>query len=155
MRKKKWTARVVSGLISAVMVLSTAVTPMTAYASELIPEEELKAYVEALPELDQVKDTLDADEIVTAKDLEVEFGAEIDLKKDFTNIEIPGKEKVNVKFYEAKDADKADFSTERAGTYKADYYVEPANEQHPVYRKIFSNSRETKRCKDDCKGSGV
>ena len=57
----------ISGLLSAVMVLSAAVTPMTAFASELIPEEELKAYVEALPELDQVKDTLDADEIVNMK----------------------------------------------------------------------------------------
>ena len=134
LKKKNLATRMVSGLLSAIMVLSTAVTPITAFASEINPEEELKAYVEALPELDQVKDTLDADEIVTAKDLEVEFEAEIDLKKDFTNLKIPNKEKVNVKFYEAKNADKADFSTSMAGTYKAVYYVEPANEQHPVYR---------------------
>ena len=124
----------ISGLLSAVMVLSAAVTPATAFASEMIPEEELKAYVEALPELDQVKEQLDPEEIVTAKDYEVDFDAEIDLKKDFTNLEIPDKEKVNVKFYEAKDSDQAEFSTGRAGTYKAVYYVEPANEQHPVYR---------------------
>ena len=124
----------ISGLLSAVMVLSAAVTPATAFASEMIPEEELKAYVEALPELDQVKDQLDPEEIVTAKDYEVDFDAEIDLKKDFTNLEIPDKDKVNVKFYEAKDSDQAEFSTGRVGTYKAIYYVEPANEQHPVYR---------------------
>ena len=123
-----------SGLLSAVMVLSAAVTPATALASEMNPEEELKAYVEALPELDQVKDQLDADEIVTAKDLEVDFDAEIDLKKDFTNLEIPNKDRVKVNFYEAKNPDKADFSTSMAGTYKAVYYVEPTNEQHPVYR---------------------
>ena len=123
----------ISGLLSAVMVFSAA-APVTAFASEMNPEEELKAYVEALPELEQVKDQLDADEIVTAKDLEVEFDSEIDLKKDFTNLEIPDKEKVNVKFYEAKDSDQTEFSTGRAGTYKAVYYVEPANELHPVYR---------------------
>lgn len=123
-----------SGLLSAIMVLSAAVTPATAFASEMNPEEELKAYVEALPELDQVKDQLDPEEIVTAKDLEVDFDAEIDLKKDFTNLEIPDKEKVNVKFYEAKDSDQAEFSTGKTGTYRAVYYVEPRNEQHPVYR---------------------
>ena len=124
----------ISGLLSAVMVLSAAVTPATAFASEMIPEEELKAYVEALPELDQVKEQLDPEEIVTAKDYEVDFDAEIDLKKDFTNLEIPDKEKVNVKFYEAKDSDQAEFSTGKTGTYRAVYYVEPRNEQHPVYR---------------------
>ena len=92
MKKKSFTARMISGLLSAVMVLQAAVTPITAFASEMNPEEELKAYVEALPELDQVKDQLDPEEIVTAKDYEVDFNAEIDLKKDFTNLEIPDKD---------------------------------------------------------------
>ena len=134
MKKKSFTARMISGLLSAVMVLQAAVTPITAFASEMNPEEELKAYVEALPELDQVKGQLDPEEIVTAKDYEVDFNAEIDLKKDFTNLEIPDKDKVKVNFYEAKNGDKADFSTGMAGTYKAVYYVEPTNELHPVYR---------------------
>ena len=134
MKKKSITARMISGLLSAVMVLQAAVTPITAFASEMNPEEELKAYVEALPELDQVKDQLDPEEVVTAKDYEVDFDTEIDLKKDFTNLEIPDKDKVKVNFYEAKNADKADFSTGMAGTYKAVYYVEPTNELHPVYR---------------------
>ena len=134
MKKKSFTARMISGLLSAVMVLQAAVTPITAFASEMNPEEELKAYVEALPELDQVKDQLDPEEVVTAKDYEVDFDTEIDLKKDFTNLEIPDKDKVKVNFYEAKNADKADFSTGMAGTYKAVYYVEPTNELHPVYR---------------------
>ena len=59
MKKKSITARMISGLLSAVMVLQAAVTPITAFASEMNPEEELKAYVEALPELDQVKDQYD------------------------------------------------------------------------------------------------
>ncbi|HAE44621.1 MAG TPA: hypothetical protein DCG37_03335, partial [Lachnospiraceae bacterium] len=134
MRKKNWATRMISGLLSAVMVVSAAVTPITALASEVTPEENLKAYVESLPELDQVKDLLDSEEIVTAKDYEVDFDAEIDLKKDFTNLEIPDKKKVNVKFYEAKDADKKDFAPNQAGTYRAVYYVEPVNEQHPSYR---------------------
>ena len=134
MRKKNWATRMISGLLSAVMVVSAAVTPITALASEVTPEENLKAYVESLPELDQVKDLLDSEEIVTAKDYEVDFDAEIDLKKDFTNLDIPEKKKVNVKFYEAKGADKKDFAANKAGTYKAVYYVEPVNDQHPAYR---------------------
>jgi len=124
----------ISGLLSAVLVLSAAVTPVTTFASEINPEEELKEYVESLPELEQVKTELDADEIVAAKDMEVDFDAEIDLKKDFTNLDIPEKKKVNVKFYEAKGADKKDFAANKAGTYKAVYYVEPVNDQHPAYR---------------------
>ena len=38
----------ISGLLSAVMVLSAAVTPMTAFASEMNPEEELKTCKEQL-----------------------------------------------------------------------------------------------------------
>ena len=54
MKKKSFTARMISGLLSAVMVLQAAVTPITAFASEMNPEEELKAYVEALPELERL-----------------------------------------------------------------------------------------------------
>ena len=134
MRKKNRVTRMISGLLSAVMVLAAAASPMTAFASELTPEEELKAYVEALPELETVKDQLDPEEIVTAKDYEVEFDADIDLRKDFTNLEIPDREKVKVTFYEAKNTDREDFSTGRAGTYQAVYYVEPYQTEHPAYR---------------------
>jgi exodeoxyribonuclease III len=90
MKKKSFTARMISGLLSAVMVLQAAVTPITAFASEMNPEEELKAYVEALPELDQVKDQLDPEEVVTAKDYEVDFDTEIDLKNPKSNTKNAG-----------------------------------------------------------------
>ncbi|WP_347046794.1 hypothetical protein [Blautia obeum] len=37
---------------------------------------------------------LDADEVVTAKDLEIEMGASFDIEKDFSNIEISDSKKV-------------------------------------------------------------
>ena len=134
MKKKRWAARMISGFLSAVMVLSSAVTPMKVFASEKMPEEELKKYVASLPELDQVREVLDSDEIVTAKDYEIDYEAAIDLRTDFTGLDIPDRDKVNIKLYEVKNEDNTDFSTSRAGTYKAVYYVEPTNEQHPVYR---------------------
>ena len=134
MKKKRWAARMISGFLSAVMVLSSAVTPMKVFASEKMPEEELKKYVASLPELDQVREVLDPDEIVTAKDYEIDYEAAIDLRTDFTGLDIPDRDKVNIKLYEVKNEDNTDFSTSRAGTYKAVYYVEPTNEQHPVYR---------------------
>ena len=134
MKKKRLASRMISGLISAVMVFSSAVSPMSVYASEKMPEEELKEYVASLPELDQVRDVLDPDEIVTAADYEVDFETGIDLRTDFTGLEIPNRDKVTINLYEVKSEENADFSTSRPGIYKAVYYVEPVNEQHPVYR---------------------
>ena len=134
MKKKNWATRMISGLLSAMMVLTTVVTPMTVMASEIIPEDELREYVSSLPELKDVKDQLDPDEIVEAKDYEVDFGTEIDLRNDFTNMEIPNRDKVKVSFFEAKNAAGTDYSANNADTYKAVYYVEPMNEMHPVYR---------------------
>ena len=53
---------------------------------------------------------------------------------DFTNIRIPDEKKVRVTFYEAKNADQKAFTSSRADTYKAVYYAEPANTDHPAYR---------------------
>ena len=44
MKKKSITARMISGLLSAVMVLQAAVTPITAFASEMNPEEDQPEY---------------------------------------------------------------------------------------------------------------
>ena len=46
------------------------------------------------PSYESVKDLLDADEVVTAKDLEIEMGASFDIEKDFSNIEISDSKKV-------------------------------------------------------------
>ena len=132
--KKYWTARMLSGILSAVMLFSVAAAPVAAWAADSSPEEKLEDYVASLPELKDVKNQLDKDEIITAKNYEIEFGTEIDLKKDFTNISIPDPEKVNAAFYEAKTGDGVAFSTNHAGTYKAVYYAEPVNTRHPAYR---------------------
>lgn len=46
------------------------------------------------PSYESVKDLLDADEVVTAKDLEIEMGASFDIEKDFSNSEISDSKKV-------------------------------------------------------------
>ena len=77
-------------------------------AGESSPGNDLREYVSSLPELEDIRDQLDGDEIVTAEDYEVGFGSDIDLKTDFTNLKIPDRKKVAVSFYEAKNAEKKD-----------------------------------------------
>ena len=134
MEKERWAKRMISGLLAAAMFLSFAAMPVSSMAEEHPPAEDIDAYVASLPELDKVMDQLDEDEVVTAKDLEVEYASKIDLTKDLTNITIPDSKKVAVTFYEAKDASKNDFTASRSGTYKAVYYAEPVNTEHPAYR---------------------
>ena len=120
MKKKYWTTRMLSGVLSAVMVVSVAIIPMTAsVAASPRKDEDIGEYVASLPDLEDVRDKLDKAEIVTAKDLEVDFGAEIDLREDLTDIKIPDKKKVSISFYEAKNEDGKSFTTSRADTYKA------------------------------------
>lgn len=134
MKQNKWFKKAVSGLLTAVTLLTSAVSPLTVMAAEPSPEEQLAAYVSSLPELNTVREQLDADEIVTAKNYEVEFGAEVDLQNDFTKLEIPDEKKVSVSFFEAKDSNGNEFSTSHADSYHAVYYVEPVNTEHPAYR---------------------
>ena len=72
----------ISGLLAAAMFLSVAAMPVSSMAEEHPPAEDIDAYVASLPELDKVMDQLDKDEVVTAKDLEVEYASKIDLTKD-------------------------------------------------------------------------
>ena len=136
MRAKYWTKRMLSGVLSAVMVLSVAAGPVSALASDTKTDtkKNIEEYVSSLPDLDDARDSLDRDEIVTAKSIELDYGAEIDLKEDFTGIRIPDKKKISVSFYEAKNEDGKSFTTSRADTYKAVYYAEPVNTEHPAYR---------------------
>lgn len=48
------------------------------------------------------KNELDADEVVKAKDLELETGSIFEVEKDFTGLEIPDEKKVKITFHEAK-----------------------------------------------------
>lgn len=76
-------------------MLSTVLSPMTAYAAEIQPEEKPPLY-------EEVKDLLDEDEVVTAKDYEIETGSVFDVKSDYTGLEIKDDIKVKVTFEEAK-----------------------------------------------------
>lgn len=50
-----------------------------------------------------MKDLLDEDEVVTAKDYEIETGSVFDVKSDYTGLEIKDADKVKVTFEEAKN----------------------------------------------------
>ncbi len=139
MKKKGNFRKVVSGLLAGMTMLSTVLSPMTAYAAEIQPEEKPPLY-------EEVKDLLDEDEVVTAKDYEIETGSVFDVKSDYTGLEIKDDNKVKVTFEEAKNEKNEDFTTDHADTYKAVYYVEPVNQEHPKYqisRKLIVREKET------------
>ena len=139
MKKKGNFRKVVSGLLAGMTMLSTVLSPMTAYAAEIQPEKKPPLY-------EEVKDLLDEDEVVTAKDYEIETGSVFDVKSDYTGLEIKDDNKVKVTFEEAKNDKDEDFTTDHADTYKAVYYVEPVNQEHPKYqisRKLIVREKET------------
>ena len=139
MKKKGNFRKVVSGLLAGMTMLSTVLSPMTAYAAEIQPEEKPPLY-------EEVKDLLDEDEVVTAKDYEIETGSVFDVKSDYTGLEIKDDNKVKVTFEEAKNDKNENFTTDHADTYKAVYYVEPVNQEHPKYqisRNLIVREKET------------
>ena len=128
MNVKKNARRVMSGLLTAVTVLSTVLSPAVAYASDDAGS------VKKIPYYEEIKDQLDEDEVVTAKDYEIKVGDNFDVKSDYTGLTIQDDSKVKVTFQEAKDTDGNDFSTDYANSYKAVYYVEPQTTDHPTYQ---------------------
>ena len=128
MNVKKKARRVMSGLLTAVTVLSTVLSPAVAYASDDAGS------VKKIPYYEEIKDQLDEDEVVTAKDYEIKVGDNFDVKSDYTGLTIQDDSKVKVTFQEAKDTDGNDFSTDYANSYKAVYYVEPQTTDHPTYQ---------------------
>lgn len=127
MRKTGNLRRLVSGFLAGMTLLSTVLSPMTAYAAESKAEEKPPLY-------EEVKDLLDEDEVVKAKDYEITVGSEFDVTCDFTGLEIKDDKKVKVTFEEAKNEEGKDFALDHADSYKAVYYVEPVNEAHPKYQ---------------------
>ena len=127
MKVKQKAKRVVSGLLTAVTLLSTVLSPISSYAAELPKERKL-------PLLEEVQSQLDEDEIVLAKDHQVEVGTNFDVKTDFTGLEIKDAAKVKITFEEAKNEQGEDFTTSHADTYKTVYYVETVNQEHPNYQ---------------------
>ena len=79
---KRRTKKLVSELLAVVTVITTAFVPMVTYAAE----GEVKDT--AIPYYKEVKDQLDADEVVVAKDIEITVGSDFNVKTDFSGIEI-------------------------------------------------------------------
>ena len=127
MKVKQKAKRGVSGLLTAITLFSTVLSPISSYAAEL-PEEGKP------PLLEEVQNQLDEDEIVIAKDYQLEVGTKFDVKTDFTGLEIKDNAKVKITFEEAKNEKGEDFSTSHADIYKTVYYVEPVNQEHPKYQ---------------------
>lgn len=127
MKNKKNMRRFLSGFLAMLTVLSTILSPILSYAADVVPVPEEPPLYEA------VKNELDADEVVKAKDLELETGSIFEVEKDFTGLEIPDEKKVKITFHEAKNEEKQDFTTDYEDTYKAVYYVEPVS-GHPIYQ---------------------
>lgn len=127
MKVKQKAKRVVSGLLTAVTLLSTVLSPISSYAAELPKERKL-------PLLEEVQSQLDEDEIVLANAHQVEVGTSFDVKTDFTGLEIKDAAKVKITFEEAKNEQGEDFTTSHADTYKTVYQVEPVNQEHPNYQ---------------------
>lgn len=127
--------RILSGMLSVMTILTSVVQPVTAYAAETEPEP--AAYEAEYPALEEVRDKLAEDEIVTAQDYEVEAGSGFDVKSDFSGMEI-NREKVKVTFHEAKNEAGQDFDGNRADSYKAVYFVEPVsgNPRYHVIRHV-------------------
>lgn len=128
MRKQKGNAkRIMSGFMAVLTVLSTMMQPVTTFAAEASTDGKIPLYKD-------VADLLDADEVVVAHDHEVSVGSSFDIKADFSGIEIPGNDKVKVKFQQAMNDEGESFTTDHEDSYKAVYYVEPQKTDHPTYQ---------------------
>ena len=138
--------RVVSGLLSAVTVLSAFLQPVVIQAAET----EQAAYEAEYPALDKVKDKLAEDEIVTAEDHEMEAGSDFDVEHDFSGLKFSS-DKVKVTFHEAKNRDGQKLDCNRADTYKAIYFVEPAskNPSYHVCRNIIVKEKKSEDSEDE------
>ncbi len=132
MKRIKW-KQILSGVMAVMTVLTSAVSPMNAYAAEADTNTAL------YPAYEEVKEYLSVDEVVIAGDYEIEVGTAFDAETDFSGIEIPDESKVKVKFHEAKNAAGELFNSDHADTYQAVYYVDPVsgNPSYQVCRNII------------------
>lgn len=123
--KGKW-KRMVSGMLTAVTLMSTIIQPVAVSAAE--PEKTKP------PLYEEVKELLDADEVVKAHDYEMEVGYSFDASTDFYGIEITDSQKVKISFEGAVNEQGKSFDSSHADTYQAVYYVEPQTTDHPMYQ---------------------
>ena len=120
-----------STLFNAAVTVSATETDNTS-AETTVQEGTIEAASteEELPELAEVLDALDADEIVTAEEVNLTVGDTFDPAKNLSGVTFD-ESKVKVSFKEAVDDNGQKFDTSVAGTYHAVYCVEPVS-GHPV-----------------------
>lgn len=124
MKQIKW-KQILSGVMAVMTVLTSTVPSMNVYAAES---------GETLPPVyEEVKEYLSADEVVTAADYEIDYGAAFDVEHDLTGIEIHDESKVSVKLHKAENDAGEQFDSSHADTYRTVYYVEPAS-GNPTYQ---------------------
>lgn len=123
--------RFLSGVMAVATLASVIVQPVAVSASELEPEE--IPFEQQYPELKEVQDSLDPDEIVTANDIEIAYGDEFEVEVDLSGIDGVDESKMKILFHEAKNEAGAEFDTHTPDTYKAVYAVEPVS-GHSSYR---------------------
>lgn len=149
--KNRFLAGAMALLIGCSTLFNAGVTVSAAETSDGVTVEtsiqettvETEGMAEELPELSDVLDMLDADEIVTAEDIVLTVGDVFDEESDLTGI-IFDDSKVKVTFKDAEDQNGQKFDSSVAGTYHAVYCVEPTS-GHPSYqitRRIIVNETE-------------
>ena len=133
MKSKYRFRRILSGVMAAVTILSTVISPLTVYASEEPKAAEPPAY-------ESVKDQLDENEVVKATDLELEVGQDFDVSTDFTNLEIKDESKVKVTFQKAENDAGENFSTSHAGTVSVSSCEAASSSSEPVSSSVTACS---------------
>ena len=76
--------RILSGMLSAMTIMTSIIQPITTYAAEAEPA----AYEAEYPELEKVKDNLTEEEVIQVQDYEVAVGSSFDVKTDFSGMKI-------------------------------------------------------------------
>ncbi|MDY4669408.1 MAG: hypothetical protein SO415_05345 [Oliverpabstia sp.] len=128
---KRKMMRFLSGCMAVATLVSTVIQPMVVSASETASDP--IAFEQQYPELKEVQEYLDADEILKANDIELSCGEEFDIQIDLSGIEGVEKSKMKVLFHEAKSEAGTQFDIHTPDTYQAVYAVELTS-GHPSYR---------------------
>ncbi|MCD7834520.1 MAG: hypothetical protein LUH00_11135 [Lachnospiraceae bacterium] len=127
---KKKIRRALAGILSVVSVFSLVGTPLVAYAAGSANDS--SALEAEVPELEDVLEKLDENEIVTAEDIVVGYGSSFNPEEDFDGLSYK-EEQVEITLHEAKSESGYAFTTSCADTYQAVYYVEPVS-GNPTYQ---------------------
>ena len=90
--------RFLSGVMAVATLASVIVQPVAVSASELEPEE--IPFEQQYPELKDVQNSLDSDEIVAANDIELAYGQEFEVEVDLSGIEGVDESKMKILFHE-------------------------------------------------------